>query len=77
MQKNNQDADSKVQYMPIGMCIGIAIGTAIGVAMDNIGVGMCLGMGIGLCFGSALDAANNKKSTDAPAEDQTEEPSDQ
>lgn len=69
MKNKNNDSNSKVQYMPIGMCIGLSVGMAIGSAVGNIGVGMCLGLGIGLCFGSAIDAANNKKATD----DQTEE----
>lgn len=51
MKKNEKE--SKIQYMPIFMCLGLSVGMAIGAASDNMPIGMCLG--------TALDAQNRKK----------------
>ena len=67
MKENEKE--SKIQHMPIFMCLGLSVGMAIGAASDNMAIGMCLGMSIGMCLGTALDARNRKKKSDEEEQD--------
>ena len=72
---DKKESESKIQYMPIYMCLGMSVGMAIGSAFDNIGIGMCLGMSIGMAIGTCLDSMNKKKSNETPENENTEEDS--
>ena len=68
--KNNNQEPSKIQYLPIGMCIGVGVGMAIGAALGNIAVGMCTGLSIGMGIGALIDFKQNKKPNDDSENDE-------
>ena len=71
--KNNKQEPSKIQYMPIGMCIGVSVGMAIGAGLGNIALGMCIGLSVGMCIGSIIDFKNNQKSDNTESEQNEED----
>ena len=61
---DNNENESGISWMPIGMCLGVSIGVAIGAAMDNIGIGMCFGVSIGMLCGVLIDSFKKKQNND-------------
>ncbi len=55
MNKKNNKLDTKIYFMPIGMCVDMIIGTIVGVQIKNVFPSICIAISIGTIVGLIID----------------------
>ena len=55
MIKKNNRVNTKIYFMPIGICLGMIIGAIVGINIKSVFMTMCIAIIIGAVLGLIID----------------------